>query len=123
MSLLDIARALDSSPELTASFNYDTVTQYVDLVRCLKSTISLQEASFAVGPPESLSVPVHEFLQVSLSISDDAAKLAWAVLRQVAWDFEGTESELSALRQKYIRTFMEHGLARKISEFTLFELL
>jgi len=89
---------------------------YVNLVCCLKPTIALQEASFHLDPPESLTAPIHEFLKVCLSMSDETAKLAWAVLQKVAWSFEATEAEEDLLQHKYINLFMEHGLSRKISE-------
>ncbi|KIM74972.1 hypothetical protein PILCRDRAFT_827681 [Piloderma croceum F 1598] len=52
-----------------AAIPYDTVVKYIDLIRCLKPTIALQEASYHSDPPESLTVSTHEFLKVCLAIS------------------------------------------------------
>lgn len=103
--------ALNHHPELSAVLGYDAVIRYVDLICCLKPTIALQQASYLLDPPESLSEPVHEFLKICLSIPDEAAKLAWAVLRKLAWDFEATEVDEEALHHKYVKLFMEHGLS------------
>jgi hypothetical protein len=85
------------------------------VVRCLKSTISLQEPFYHLDPPEALSASVHEFVKVCLDISDETAKLAWITLSKVAWNFEATEAEEEALQYKYVELFMEHGLSRGIS--------
>jgi CxC5 like cysteine cluster associated with KDZ transposases len=116
MSFLQLARILSDNQELSA-LNYDAIVDYIGLVRCLKPSIALQEASYHPGPPASLTASIHEFLKVCLDISDDTAKLAWTAFRDLAWAFEGTEGDIEALHHKYIRLFMEHGLSRGISTF------
>jgi CxC5 like cysteine cluster associated with KDZ transposases len=115
MSLLQLASALNNNPQLATALNYDAVVNYIGLIRCLKPSIALQEASYHCDPPDSLTVSIHEFLKVCLDISDDTAKLAWAVFRDLAWTFEGTDGDIDALQHKYIKLFMEHGLSRGIS--------
>jgi len=118
MSLLQLASALSNNPQLATALNYDAVVNYIGLIRCLKpSIVALQEASYHHDPPDSLTVSIHEFLKVCLDISDDTAKLAWAVFRDLAWTFEGTDGDIDALQHKYIKLFMEHGLSRGISTF------
>jgi hypothetical protein len=95
--------------------SYNAVITYTDLIWFLKPTIALQEASHHDSPPECLTVLVHEFLKVCLDISDDTAKLVWAVFRDLAWADECTEGEIDALQHRYIKLFLEHGLSRGIS--------
>ena len=60
-------KSLNLYPELSATLGYDAIVKYVDLVRCLKSTIALQEPSnYHLDPPEALSKSVHEFVKVCL---------------------------------------------------------
>ena len=126
MSLLQLASALNNNPQLATALNYDAVVNYIGLIRCLKPSIALQQTSYHRDPPDSLSVSIHEFLKVCLDISDDTAKLAWAVSRNLAWAFEGTDKDIDALQHKYIKLFMEHGLSRGISmskPFSVYTLL
>jgi hypothetical protein len=105
MSFITLMKSLNlCDPELSATLGYDAIVKYVDLVRCLKSTIALQEPSYHLDPPEALSASVHEFVKVCLDISDETAKLAWITLRKhdalcigLFW--------LSLLRQAAIRAF------------------
>ena len=115
MSLLQLAGTLNNNPQLAAALNYDAVVDYIGLIWCLKSTIALQEASYHLNPPESLTVSIHEFTKACLDVSDDIAKLAWVIFRDLAWAFEGDEGDMDALHHKYINLFMEHGLSRSIS--------
>jgi hypothetical protein len=115
MNSLQLVAALNNHPTLTAALSFDAIVTYIDLIRCLKPTIALQEASHYHNPPERLTVSVHEFLKVSLDISDHTAKLAWVVLRDLAWAYEGALGEIDVLQHKYIKLFMEHGLSRGIS--------
>ena len=117
MSSIQLASILSDNQELSGALNYDVIANYIGLVRCLRPSIALQEASYHPGPPASLTVSIHEFLKVCLDISDDTAKLAWAAFRDLAWAFEGTEEDMDALHHKYIKLFMEHGLSRGIGKF------
>ena len=93
-SFLQLASVLNKNQELAVALLYDTIVKYVDLVRCLKPTITLQEASYPPDPPETLTFPVHKFLKVCFGLSDDESKLAWA--------YEGANGEVDALENKYI---------------------
>ena len=115
MSLLQLARTLNNNPQLAAVLNYDAIVDYIGLIRCLKPAIALQEPSYHLDPPKSLTVSIHEFMKVCLNISDDIAKLVWVLFRDLAWEFEGDEGDIDALHHKYINLFMEHGLSRGIS--------
>lgn len=115
MSFIVLIKSLNLYPELSATLGYDAIVKYVDMVRCLKSTIALQEPSHHLGPPKALSASVHEFVKVCLDISDEMAKLAWITLSKVAWNFDATEAEEEALQHKYVKFFMEHGLSRGLS--------
>ena len=117
MSSPQLPSILSVNQELSNALNYDAVVDYIGLVRCLKPLIALQEASYHSGPPNSLTVSIHEFLKVCLDISDDIAKLAWVAFRDLAWAFQGTDEDMDALHHKYIKLFMEHGLSRGISTF------
>lgn len=119
MNFLGLAKTLGEHPQLSASLSYEDVVRYIDLLRCLKPTIALQRPSYDSSPPDSLTANVHEFLKVCLDISDDTAKLAWTSLRELAWTSPVTEVEADALRYKYIKLFMQHGLSRGICELYL----
>ena len=56
MNSLHLANILSNNQELSAALNYDAVVDYINLVRCLKPSIALQEASYHPGPPNSLTV-------------------------------------------------------------------
>jgi hypothetical protein len=114
MSSPTLACVLVNHPELPG---FEDVIRYLDLIRCLKPTIAMQEALYHHGPPDTITVNIHEFLKICLDFSDEA-KLAWATLRRFAWDYNATEDEDDALRQKYVKLFMEHGLFRGISKFS-----
>jgi len=120
MSFLQLASILSDNQELSSTLSYDAIVDFVGLVRCLKPSIALQEASYHSGPPASLTVSIHEFLKFCLNISDNTAKLAWAAFCELAWAFEGTEGDIDALHHKYIKLFMEHGLSHGISMFSAF---
>ena len=120
MNSLHLANILSNNQELSAALNYDAIVDYINLVRCLKPSIALQEASYHPGPPNSLTGSIHEFLKVCLDILDDTAKLAWAAFRDLAWAFEGTDEDMDALHHKYNKLFMEYGLSRDISTFYIF---
>ena len=46
MSLLQLASALNNNPQLATALNYDAVVNYIGLIRCLKPSIALQQASY-----------------------------------------------------------------------------
>ena len=71
-----------------------------------KPLIALQEASYHPGPPDFLTVSIHEFLKVCLDILDDTAKLASAAFCDLACAFEGTDEDMNALHHKYIKLFI-----------------
>jgi hypothetical protein len=79
-------------PELSAILDYGSLADFVNFICCLKPIIALQEASYRLDPPESLTVPIHEFLKVYLEMSDNATKQAWAVLRTLTWNYGTLET-------------------------------
>lgn len=115
MQFFDLAKSLEQYPALSSALDLHGILKFIELIKCLKPTIALQEASYHTEPPDSLTASVHEFLKVSLDISDDIAKIAWSALRTYAWDTELNEAERVGLQHKYIGDFMEHGLSRGIS--------
>jgi hypothetical protein len=120
MSFLQLASILSDNQELSSTLSYDAIVDFVGLVQCLKPLIALQEASYHSGPPASLTVSIHEFLNVCLNILDNSAKMAWAVFHDLTWAFEVTEGDIDTLHHKYIKLFMEHGLSRGISMLCTF---
>ena len=77
--MIVLIKSFNLYPELSATLGYDAIVKYVDVVRCLKSTISLQEPSYHLDPPEALSASVHEFIKGCLDISDK--RPSWLGLR------------------------------------------
>lgn len=119
MNSFELIKAVESYPSLSSVLGYETLVDYVNLISYLKPTIALQQASYHLDPPESPTVPIHEFIKVCLGMSDEATKQAWTALRTLAWAREVTEADEEALQHKYIGLFMEHGLSRGISESCL----
>jgi hypothetical protein len=120
MNFTDLLRTLDSMPELASAMTYDDAVTYIDLIRCLKPSISLRLSSFHEDPPDLLTLAEHDFLKACLQITDDVAKLAWATFSDVAWKTspicETNNWAWNAnAHVKYIGLFLEHGLCRGIS--------
>ena len=53
---LALAKVLVDRPELSAILSFEDVVRYVDLIRCLKPLIAMQEASYHHDPPDTFSV-------------------------------------------------------------------
>ncbi|KAJ7929413.1 hypothetical protein B0H13DRAFT_2310564 [Mycena leptocephala] len=104
---------------MNSPLDFSTTVQYIDLIRLLKPSVRWNQASYQSNAPDSLPVKVHDFLKVSLGLTDDIGKLAWEHLRDAAWSHDLTPVEELAARTKYISLFLQHGLSRDISIFTL----
>jgi hypothetical protein len=118
MNLLDIANRLAATPSLARVLSFDDTIKYIDLVRCLKPTITLLQPSSQTVSPETLSYNDHDFLKVCLGLTDDVAKLAWATFRDLAWNEENraySPGDDASMHIKYARLFLDHGLSRGIS--------
>jgi hypothetical protein len=85
----------------------------------LKPQLRWLQASYHSAPPESLSVEIHDFLKLSLEITDDIGKLAWQQLRETAWDHDFTPMEELAARKKHVKLFLDHGLSRHIGSLPI----
>jgi hypothetical protein len=97
--------------------SWDKITEFIDLVRLLKPDLCRLQASYQHGPPEHLPLNYHEFLQVSLEVTDDVAKLAWETLRLLAWDDDSDEQatfQKTGDNNKYLKMFLTQGLSRGI---------
>ena len=119
MDSFELIKAIESYPELSSVLNYKTLIDYVNLISYLKPNIALQQASYCLNPPDSLTVSIHKFIKVCLGMSDEAAKQSWTALWTLAWAHEVTEANEEALQHRYIGLFMEHGLSCGISESCL----
>jgi hypothetical protein len=116
MKLGPIIQALNNYSDLHSQLDFKTVIEYIDLVCLLKPDLCQLCASYQQGPPDHLSIDIHKFLVVSLSISDDIAKMAWQALHYVAWEqMEGDAvSRNAGIRDKYLKMFLKYGLCQGI---------
>ncbi|KAF7343017.1 hypothetical protein MVEN_01731900 [Mycena venus] len=92
-----------------ASLSYDSMTTYVDLIRLLKSDLSAMQPPYRTEPPDSLPVNIHDFLKLSLGLTDEIAKLAWQELRITAWSHNFSPVETLAARTKHIQAQLFFG--------------
>ncbi|PPQ76766.1 hypothetical protein CVT26_000266 [Gymnopilus dilepis] len=115
MYILALSKIFLEHPELCSIFELKTVQSYVELVNLIKPKISALQGSYQEGPPNHLSVNIHEFLKKCFSMSDYMGKLAWASFRSIAWNtpFTSTQEEQAA-RLKHIKLILEHGLPHNI---------
>jgi len=98
MNSFELIKAVESYPELSSVLSYKTLVNYINLINYLKPTIALQQAFYHLNPPESPTLPIHEFIKVCLGMSDEAAKQAWTALRTLAWACEVTKADGEALQ-------------------------
>lgn len=80
LSLATITNILAESPKLGATFNYNGLVTYVNLVRILQTDLLLYQGINKSKPPEHLPVSTHDFLKLCLGLDNKIAKLAWATL-------------------------------------------
>ncbi|KAJ7718060.1 hypothetical protein B0H16DRAFT_1797918 [Mycena metata] len=104
---------------MDSPLDYDSTTTYIELVRLLKPYLATFEPSYRSAPPEFLSIEAHNFLKLSIGVTDEVGKLAWQQLRSLVWARNLTPSEQLTARTKHIELFLEHGLSRKIGLYTL----
>ena len=122
MNLLNVANCLAKTPSLACALSFDDAIKYIELVRCLKPTIVLLQPSSRTMPPDTLSYSNHDFLKVCLRSTDEVAKLAWATLRDLAWnesDHVYCHGNDASMHIKYAPLFLNHGLSRGISMLIL----
>jgi hypothetical protein len=125
MDFRTISSLLADSPELTAALDYEGLITYIDLVRILKHDLTRFSNSNGHSPPEHLPVAIHNFLRLSLNLDDEVAKLAWATLRDFAWDYDPEADDLrksSQARLKYLKLFLEHGSCHGVGKYLLLDL-
>jgi hypothetical protein len=118
---MDISATFNRHPELCSVFNFKQLQTYIDLINLLRPKLEMIKPSHRLGPPDSLSVSIHEFLKASFAMSDHMGKLAWQEFRLLAWNtpFSDEREEEAAVR-KHLKLFMVHGLPREISAFLHF---
>lgn len=119
MDFLTIAKLFADSPELNAALDYESLNTYLDLVRLLKPDLVYSAKFSSNEPPERLPVSVHDFLKICVGLQDETAKLAWAVLRHLAWSMDSDPADFwktSCARTKYLKLFLEHGACRGLGK-------
>lgn len=114
MELIDLARILQANEDLQNTFSYELIIQFVDLITLLKPTLSWLQASYHSGPPATLPYNFHDFLKISLTILDHLCKVAWESFCAIAWNIVLSPKDELALRTKYSKLFLDHGISRKI---------
>lgn len=120
MNLTELVSVLLVNPVIASALNYNSLVKYTDLIRCLKPTLCLLQNSYQTGPPEQLPTNIHEFLKVCITLDDDIARLAWRVLRNLAWDQDSDPQFVREAGIKYLQLFLEHGLPRGISTSVIY---
>ncbi|KAJ7125515.1 hypothetical protein C8R43DRAFT_1090555 [Mycena crocata] len=103
---------------MDSPLNFATTVRYIELIGLLKPALRWNQASYQTHPPDTLPVNVHDFLKLSLGLTDDITKRAWERLRQAAWE-DLSPAESLAARTKYITLFLQHGLSRGIGIYSL----
>jgi hypothetical protein len=118
---MDISATFDKYPELCSVFSFKKLQTYFDLINLLRPKLEMIKPFHQLGPPDSLSVSVHEFLKASFAMLDHMGKLAWQEFRLLAWNtpFSDEREEEAAVR-RHLKLFMVHGLPREISAFIPF---
>ncbi|KAJ7113336.1 hypothetical protein C8R43DRAFT_961570 [Mycena crocata] len=104
---------------MAAHLDFDSLATYVELIRLMKPYLSAQQPYYRRGPPETLPIPVHDFLKLCLGLTDDIAKITWEQMRTTAWSRDFTATEELAARTKHIELFLQHGLSRNIGVYSL----
>ncbi|KAJ7167590.1 hypothetical protein C8R46DRAFT_1093498 [Mycena filopes] len=104
---------------MDSPLEFATTVRYIELIHLLKPSLQWEQASYQSHAPEALPPRVRDFLNVVLSLSDDTGRLAWTALRTFAWSHTLPPAEELALRTKYIALFLQHGLSRDISIYSL----
>ncbi|KAK7689517.1 hypothetical protein QCA50_007309 [Cerrena zonata] len=111
MLLCDLLQYIKAESALT-TLDFDTITQFIDLCRLLRTPIGYIQPHYIETPPAQLPVNIQEFLQVALDIPDDTIKLAWDAFKQLVWDGEVVVPEQKVA---YLPTFLRFGLSHNIS--------
>ena len=85
-SLLELLSCIVSVPGLAQKWSLDDLWKYVSLARHIRPDIETLLQSDQAGPPERLSLQIHNFLKLSMGLEDEVAKQAWEVLKVVVWN-------------------------------------
>jgi len=85
-SLLGLLSSLSLVPSLACKWTLDDLWKYVSLARHIHPDIEVLLQTDQAGPPERLSLQIHNFLKLAMGLEDEAAKQAWEVLKDVIWD-------------------------------------
>ena len=102
--------------EVAEFLDFEQCIKFMELVQILKPTITLLLLPDEKGPPERLSRPIYEFLTKALHLSHDATKVIWHALSPLAWDLEGSESNLHTFGQHHIQSFLDYGIPLGLGE-------
>lgn len=115
MLLSSLLKHIREEPALE-NLDVNIITQFIDLSRLLKTQISYVQPHYVTTPPARLPINIHEFLRISLEISDDITKRAWSALREVTWEADAAKPEYELA---YLPMFLQYGLSRNICEYLL----
>ncbi|KAI0827381.1 hypothetical protein BC628DRAFT_174176 [Trametes gibbosa] len=106
MYLHCLATLLEGSPQLAALLTYKDLQMFCDIVRWLREEIAATQPSWITTPPEALSIKVHNFLMCTLSITDEATKVAWSNFRGLAWEMSVATPDLDVQLRAYTLLLM-----------------
>lgn len=121
MLLLDLARVLKDTPNLSKSLGCDDIIKYLALMRHLKPAISRCQSPYIQGPPDTLPDNIHDFINICVRLRDEDSKWAWISLRNLVWDEEIVgpgpgKAEMMSRGSTYIGLFLKYGTPRKIGQ-------
>lgn len=85
-SLSELLSRITSIPALACKWSLDDLWKYVSLARHIRPDIETLLRTNQAGPPDRLSLQIHNFLKLSMGLEDEVAKQAWGVLKDVIWD-------------------------------------
>ncbi|KAJ7744876.1 hypothetical protein B0H16DRAFT_1889524 [Mycena metata] len=60
------------SSSMDSPLDYDSTATYIELVRLLKPYLATFEPSYRSRPPEFLSIEAHDFLKLSIGVTDES---------------------------------------------------
>jgi len=136
-SLTKLLSSIISVPTLARNWSLDDLWKYVSLARHIRPDLEALLQTDQSGPPQQLSIEIHNFLKLSMGLEDEAAKQAWEILKEVIWDdplLQGcVESRATYLGQSlrgrskcsssltricgYLRDFVDFGVPYGIGTF------
>ncbi|KAF7294714.1 hypothetical protein MIND_01008700 [Mycena indigotica] len=105
-------------PYMSDSLPYETIVRFIELARLIKPALSWYQPEHIMTPLAALPDNYHTFFMAAFDLSDSECRKAWTSLRERSWAYELDDTELLALRTKYLPVFLTHGIPREIGLYS-----